>query len=318
MARPLRIEYENAVYHVTARGNEQKKIYFDTTDYRKFLKYIAEAKKKYGILLHCYVLMSNHYHLIIETPDANLSRAMHHINSAYTSYINRKRGRSGHLFQGRYKAIVVAKDSYLSELSRYIHLNPVRAGIAQRPEEYPYSSYKTYLGSGKDEQLTQGLILRLMSEKVLQARRRYREFVESAIGTESDNPFESVYGGIILGGSEFIKNTLSRVKEEDLQRDEVSNRKLLQSRYDVEEILAVVTGYFNARREDLLENRNREQRKIAIYLLKKNTGITNVEIGEVFGGLSHSAVSRAHERFIKHMERNRELKKEVLEIETKM
>ena len=105
MARPLRIEYENAVYHVTARGNERKRIYFCDADYRKFLQYTEEAKKKYAILLHSYVLMSNHYHLIIETPGANLSRTMHYINGAYTSYINRKRKRSGHLFQGRYKAI---------------------------------------------------------------------------------------------------------------------------------------------------------------------------------------------------------------------
>ncbi len=121
--RPLRIEYEGALYHVTARGNEKRKIYFTKTDYEKFLQYIAEAEKRYGLLLHCYVLMTNHYHLVIETPMANLSKAMHCINGSYTTYINSKRKRSGHLFQGRYKAILVAKDNNLMELSRYIHLS---------------------------------------------------------------------------------------------------------------------------------------------------------------------------------------------------
>lgn len=136
MARPLRIEFEGAVYHITARGNERKKIYLSKSDYEKFLKYLGDTKKKYNIVIHCYVLMSNHYHLIIETPEANLSRAMHYINGSYTTYFNIKRKRSGHLFQGRFKSILVDKDNYLLELSRYIHLNPVRAGIVEKPEDY--------------------------------------------------------------------------------------------------------------------------------------------------------------------------------------
>ncbi|MEE8329451.1 MAG: transposase [Thermodesulfovibrionia bacterium] len=318
MARPLRIEYEDAVYHVTARGNDRKKVYFCKTDYPKFLEYIAKAKKKYGILLHCYVLMSNHYHLIIETPDANLSKALHHINGSYTSYINNKRKRSGHLFQGRYKAIVVSKDSYLSELSRYIHLNPVRAGIVQSPEEYPYSSYKAYISKEKDNLLNQELVLGLLCGNEMQAKRKYRKFVDSAIGAEPDSPFENVYGGIILGANKFIKDTLSRIKEEYLQREEISNRKLLQSRHDVEEVIEAVARYFKAGREYLINNRNRRCRKIAIYLLKKHTGVTNREIGEIFGGLSYSAVSRGNERFQTQLQKDRKLKKEIKKIESKM
>jgi putative transposase len=113
MARPLRIEYEGAYYHITARGNEKRKIYFTKSDYAKFKGYLAEAKKKYGIIIHSYVLMSNHYHLIIQTPEANLSKAMHCINGSYTTYTNIKRNRSGHLFQGRYKAILIDRDNYL-------------------------------------------------------------------------------------------------------------------------------------------------------------------------------------------------------------
>jgi putative transposase len=144
MARPLRIEYEGAFYHVTSRGYERRKIFFEETDYRKFLSYFKEGREKHGYLIYCYVLMSNHYHLLIKTPHGNLNEVMHYINGSYTNYINRKKGRSGHLFQGRYKAILVDGDSYLLELSRYVHINPVRAKIAAKPEEYPDSSYRSY------------------------------------------------------------------------------------------------------------------------------------------------------------------------------
>lgn len=144
MTRPLRIEFEGAFYHVTSRGNERKKIFFTPRDYDKFKEYVAEAERKFGFILHGYVLMTNHYHLLIETPDKNLQKIMQYINSCYSTYTNVKRGRSGHLFQGRYKAIIVDKDSYLAELSKYIHLNPVRAKIVERPEDYWHSSYRAY------------------------------------------------------------------------------------------------------------------------------------------------------------------------------
>jgi REP element-mobilizing transposase RayT len=154
MARPLRVEYEGAVYHVTARGNERRKIFFTEVDYTKFVKYLTESKKKFNINIHCYVLMSNHYHLIIETPEANLSKAMHYINSSYTTYINVNKKRSGHLFQGRYKSIIIDADNYLLELSRYIHLNPVRAGMVQKPADYQYSSYSAFIKNKKETVLT--------------------------------------------------------------------------------------------------------------------------------------------------------------------
>ena len=151
MARPLRIEYEGALYHVTARGNERRRIYYSQSDYEKFKDYLKEAQEKYGYVLHCYVLMNNHYHLILETPEANLSRVMHYINGSYTNYINIKRKRSGHLFQGRYKAILIDRDRYLLELSRYVHLNPIRAAIAAKPEDYVHSSYRSFVTRSKED-----------------------------------------------------------------------------------------------------------------------------------------------------------------------
>jgi REP-associated tyrosine transposase len=129
LARPLRIQYPGAFYHITSRGNERKAIFGTDQDRKRFLSYLQSAHERYGAILHVYCLMSNHYHLLLETPRGNLSEILHHLNGAYTTYFNLKMHRSGHLFQGRYRAILVEKDAYCQELSRYIHLNPLRAGI---------------------------------------------------------------------------------------------------------------------------------------------------------------------------------------------
>ncbi len=158
MARPLRIAFAGAFYHVTARGNERRRIFLSHRDYEKFLSYMTDAVYKYDVILHAFVLMPNHYHFIVETPKANLSAFMHNLNGTYTTYFNIKRKRAGHLFQGRYKALLIDVNNYLLELSRYIHLNPVRAGITDKPESCRYSSYRAYIYP-KEE----GLIFRISS-----------------------------------------------------------------------------------------------------------------------------------------------------------
>ena len=146
MARPYRLQSEDCFYHITSRGNDRKKIFLNDTDFEKFLEYIVKAKEKYDFYLLAYVLMSNHYHLLIKTNRQNLSKIMHYINGSYTTYFNLKRGKSGHLFQGRYKSLVVDADSYFQELTRYIHLNPIRAKVVENPGDYKWSSYKAYIG----------------------------------------------------------------------------------------------------------------------------------------------------------------------------
>jgi len=311
MARPLRLEYEGALYHVTGRGDDRRKIYFREGDYRKFLEYVAEAKKRYGILLHCYVLMSNHYHLLLETLRANLSRAIHYINGSYTTWINRKDKRSGHLFQGRYKAILVDKDSYLLELSRYLHLNPVRAGIVKRPEDYPYSSYRAYKSDQRDSLVTRGLILGVVSPQEAEAQKGYRAYVEGAIGEELESPLKHLYGGMILGSERFIQETRKRIKGEQLATADVSHRRELQTHPEMEDILDLVAKEYRIPKGDLRASRPPEPKKAAIYLLKKHTAATNQEIGKLFGGLSYSAVAKVYRRFEEEMERNGGLRKRV-------
>ena len=177
MGRPLRIEYPGAHYHVTSRGNERKDVFKSQKDREQFLLYLESAVNRYEAVIHGYCLMSNHYHLLLETPSGNLSKIMQHINGAYTNYFNVKRKRSGHLFQGRYKAIVIEADEYAQELSRYIHLNPVRADIVGKPEEYRWSSYLEYIGERKHPEWLEISFILDYFGKGEDRFRKYRGFV---------------------------------------------------------------------------------------------------------------------------------------------
>jgi REP element-mobilizing transposase RayT len=148
MTRPLRIEYPGAVYHITNRGNDKKAVFKDDQDRETFLKILAFVNKRYHWLCHAYCLMDNHYHLMIETPDGNLSLGMRQLNGVYTQARNKRHGKTGHLFQGRYKAILIQKDTHLLEVCRYVVLNPVRARMVEKPEDWRWSSYQATGGAG--------------------------------------------------------------------------------------------------------------------------------------------------------------------------
>jgi putative transposase len=290
MARPFRIIYEGAFYHVIARGNE-KKIFLPRTDYEKFLSYLKEALDKFGVRLHGYVLMGNHYHLILETPRANLSSFMHTMGSVYSTYFNIKRKRSGHLFQGRYKAILVEKNSHLLELSRYVHLNPVRAKLVEKPEDYPYSSYRVYLFPEEPAMVSRDLILGMAPN--------YSEFMESALGRDLTAP--SVYGGMILGGKQFI----ARIKKEVPVNPETSHRKVLDSK-DLKDIIHALAVHFKATEETV--KTSSPYRSYAIYLARKHTVLSNREIGAFFGGISYTAVTKTGTRLKEKMKKDKVLR----------
>jgi REP element-mobilizing transposase RayT len=297
VARPLRIEYEGALYHVTSRGNEKRKVFFSRKDYEKFKEYLANAIEKFGFVLHGYVLMTNHYHLIIETPEKNLSKIMHYVNSSYTTYTNVKRKRNGHLFQGRFKAIVVDRDSYLLELSRYLHLNPVRANMAEKPEDYPYSSYGCFAASTGDKLVTTRTILEMISSNPAMAREKYISFVESAMGEEIESPFKKVYGGIILGNVNFVKGVLGKIEDDQLEKEETSNRRSLRASRLPEEVISAICTHYGIAPEEISSVGKSDVRKICLYLLKKHTSAANREIGEVLGGMGATAVAKAYQRF---------------------
>lgn len=214
MARPLRIEYPFAVYHITSRGNEKKDIFLDEKDKFIFLEILSNVKEKYNWICHSYCLMNNHYHLVIETPDGNLSIGMRQLNGVYTQKFNKKHHRTGHLFQGRYKAILVQKQSHLLEVCRYVVLNPVRAKIIENLDDYKWSSYRATIGLDKQpEFLYTDWILNQFDSDKKRARRFYKDFVLA--GIKNENLYENVKGQILLGEEDFIKNLLQYTKDKE-------------------------------------------------------------------------------------------------------
>lgn len=205
MARQLRIEFPGAVYHITSRGNAKQPIFLDDGDRKDFLDRLCSVVRRSNWLCHAYCLMNNHYHLLIETPEANLSRGMRQLNGEYTITFNRKHKRVGHLFQGRYKAILVDKDNYLLSLCRYIALNPIRAGLVKDPGEWKWSSYSSTIGNDNKHGafLTVDWILSQFDEERGKAVRKYRDFITGGGGEES--PWKALKGQILLGNADFVE-----------------------------------------------------------------------------------------------------------------
>lgn len=214
MARPLRLEFEGALYHVTSRGNRREAIYETPDDRDSYLEILGEVCEKYNWLCHAYCLMGNHYHLLIETPEANLSKGMRQLNGVYTQCSNKTHGRVGHVFQGRYKAILVEKEPYLLELARYIVLNPVRAGMVSSPSEWPWSSYRATAGEALPlDFLTTDWLLSVFGAKPGQARKAYVDFVNNA-GAKS-SPWDDLKGQVFLGSDQFFEHMLGHLDGPD-------------------------------------------------------------------------------------------------------
>ena len=216
MARPLRIEFKNALYHVTSRGDGQEDIYMDDDDRLNYLGVLAEVCERYNWVLQAYCLMSNHYHLLIETPDSNLSKGMRQLNGVYTQRFNRKHQRVGHIFQGRYKAILVEKDAYLLELARYIVLNPVRAQMVRSAKDWPWSSYRATAGlSSTPPWLSTEWLLSAFAKRKSVAAEYFRKFVAEGKGQPSI--WTELKNQIYLGSDDFVERVQRRiVKDKDL------------------------------------------------------------------------------------------------------
>lgn len=237
MARPLRIEYPGAVYHVTSRGNAKKKIFKDDTDRDKFLHVLSIVVTRFNWLCHAYCLMDNHYHLLIETPEANLSKGMRQLNGVYTQSYNRSHMKTGHILQGRYKAILVEKERYLLAVSQYVVLNPVRAGIVEKPEDWKWSSYTATAGMKKSPHfLTVDWILGQFGSVRRKAEKQYRQFVLSDIKVES--PWKNLKGQILLGEEGFTE----KFKDLLAQKEEIKEIPRTQRYVDRPAIASIFKG----------------------------------------------------------------------------
>jgi putative transposase len=215
MSRPLRIEYPGAVYHVLSRGNARQDIFRDNRDRKRFLERLSRAVSHYHFIVHAYCLMGNHYHLVVETPEGNLSMAIRQVNGPYAQYFNSRHRTVGHLFQGRFKAALVEKEEYLLELCRYVVLNPVRAGVADLPSEWEWSSYPATIGRREvPDFLEVEWLLALFSEHDRrEAQRRYEAFVLRGMRDAAALKKEAMFGKPILGTSTFIERFREVLKE---------------------------------------------------------------------------------------------------------
>ncbi len=283
MARPLRVEYPGAFYHIIQRGNEGRDIFKSDQDREKFLEYIGVVSQRYRIVIHAFCLMNNHFHLILETKEPNLTRVMHVLNTSYSIYFNTKRKRSGHLFQGRYKAILVQADEYLHHLSRYIHLNPVRKRKVKAPGNYPWSSYKFFLSETKHPGwLKTDFILSMFDDRLKEARVLYKRFVGEGGGDEVEIIRNNITAGLILANQDFVE----WVKDEFIKNrsdKELPGMEKLRKRPCLENIVSRVE---EAVPDKILS------RKIAVYLSRKHTGKTLNEIASFFGKIADTGVSQ--------------------------
>jgi putative transposase len=303
MSRPLRIEYENAFYHVIARGVRCDSIFTCDGDKDKFLIKVGETVEKYQLLVHAYVLMDNHYHMLIETPKSNLAKAMHYLNASYSNWFRYKYQIVGSVFQGRYKAILVEKDEYLKVLSAYIHLNPVRARIVSEPSFYSYSSYRFYSEKIKPPVfLRTGDLLDMFNGK----RYEYRKFVESYVkhGTEIDP--DEIYGkNSLLGSESFMRQAFKKMKRVDELLDDREQPDVREARLvNADDIIEIMVVDMRIVEEDLWKRRHGNiYRKLLIYGLRRHTANSLKEIGEIME-MDYSAVSALARRFERDVRSN--------------
>lgn len=295
MSRAWRIEYEGAFYHLLSRGNEHGDIFVDRRDRQRFLGTIEEMSQRFEIDIFAYVLMSNHYHLLLRTRRANLKKAMHWFGTTYTQRFNWRHFRSGHLFQGRYKSIIVENDAYLLQLSCYIHRNPLRAGIVKRLADYPWSSYRVYAYDRKSPKwLSTDLILSQFGGEQ-DRHKSYRAKVQK-YAQEEKQLFEDLRHGFILGSKQFVEKI--RKKHLPCTLDTaVPQQKQLATTVDLESFLVKAQRELNCEIKDFvqaarLSGADKDKRDILLYIIWRAGHLRNEQIGHLFG-ISYSAVSHA-------------------------
>lgn len=279
MARPLRIEFAGALYHVTARGNARADIYNDDDDRQQFLALLLNTVNRHDWYCHAYCLMDNHYHLLIETATPSLSKGMKFLNGTYTQYYNRRHHRVGHVFQGRFKAILVQRESYLLELARYIALNPVRAHMVQDASQWQWSSYRATAGlEASASCLTTDWVLAGFAENKKDAQQRYREFVQQ--GSRQPSPWQRLKNQIYLGDDEFV-NTMQRNLDPDQSLQDIPKK---QKQAPIKPLAYFAEQY--------------ESRAEAMSQAYLSGHYTLTQVGDHFG-VSYATVSRAVKQIAK-------------------
>lgn len=292
MARQLRIVMPGGVYHLIARGNERKNIFRDDVDRKMMLKFLDIACRKYECHLFAYVLMSNHYHYVVKINAPNLSVFMNCVNSGYATYINRKYKRCGHLYQDRFYSVLVEHGPEIQRVVRYIHMNPVRAGMVEKLDEYKWTSHAQYEG-GTGVAWPEP-VLKLFSEDRVEAIRKYREYMAEAEHLDWKKEAIGIYGDHILGSEDFVKKIRLMFKEKNLSVD-ISKRMKLKKVYNPEDVIKSVAEFFDMKRDELLFKKSKwnKGKSILMYLLSKDCGLNLKNISALLNGLHYAGVSKA-------------------------
>jgi REP element-mobilizing transposase RayT len=296
MSRPLRIEYENAYYHVMNRGRGRRTIFHSDEYFEAFLKTLDETHQRFGLQVHAYCLLSNHYHLLVKTPEGNLQRSMRHVGGVYTQRYNRMKKTDGPLFRGRYKAILVDQDSYLLQLSKYIHRNPLAAGMVVRLEDHEWSSYPAYIGADKP---SSWLYQQEVYEQLTGSRQRKRKYQQFVDDSNMPDSFLKFYNrqrlDPILGGRDFINRIKPLFRQ---SATDVSHAELQSFRPSIDQIVSAVTDFYGLQKVDIYKvkkgrGQSNQPRKIAMYLAQHIGGHRLTEIAQAFGLSHYGGVSNA-------------------------
>lgn len=287
MARPLRIEYPNAIYHVMARGNGKQAIFHIEDDYRRMVDGLEKTVGRTGWEVLAYVWMPNHIHLFLRTPKPNLSKGMQYLLSGYANWYAKRHQRTGHLFQGRFRAEMVEDESYFWTLSRYLHLNPIRGKrpLVAHPRDWPWSSYPGFCTRAKQvEWIAYDSVLNAWQGTMggSNAERTYRKFVESGIEKPPENPLPTALEGWLLGSEAFLKQMKSLLSK-PRQIDQVPNARRLSS-LDASEVISIVAQYFGTTVESFQIRRTASlDRDIAAWMAHRHTTATLRELSGAFG-----------------------------------
>ena len=321
MARAWRIEYEGALYHVLSRGNERRDIFLDDDDRRLFLTGLAEAGERFAIDVCAYVLMGNHYHLLLRTRRANLSKAMQWLGVSYTTRFNSKQSRSGHLFQGRFKSMLVQNDAYLLQLSYYIHCNPLRAGMVARLSDYRWSSYRAYAyGDRALEWLNTEVIL----SQLVNAADRHQAYRENAqkYAKEESRLWEDLRHGFIMGSERFVEDIKARYLPPGAPHKEIPQQKSVARDVDVESVLSQAAEQLGCDVEEFrsgnrVSPKRSLERDLLLYLIRQMGVLTDHQIGAMFG-LGYSAVCRRAGIFKTKLQENRALQRKFSRLKSRV
>jgi REP-associated tyrosine transposase len=319
MSRPLRIEYPGAWYHVMNRGRRKEDIFLSRTDYETFIKILQETSSSWNIKIAAYCLIPSHYHLLVQTPDGNISRCMRHINGVYTQRFNRNHKTDGQLFRGRYKAVLIAADNHLLEVLRYIHKNPLRAGITKNLSDFSWSSHPGYIANTKKWQwMHKDGLLSMISAKKNKRKSAYLDFISQAESEETERFYSLKNLPSIMGSNSFKEWVKEKFHHLRFKEEIPGSRELAPS---PETIIALVCDHFKIKQEQIATSKRGTEnlpRDVAIYLVRHHNRATLTSVGKHFGIENYSTVSSAVERVKLRMKQDRILQKHLKMIGTQI